>query len=87
MSQHKVKLKVKFIGKRTSLFNQSESRICYELYHSAIIIPYTLLAVNIYMFVATNVGVAGDTINNIYIITYYTEEQIYTYFTLKHLYA
>jgi hypothetical protein len=32
-------------------------------------IQYTLLAVNIYMFVATNVGVAGDTINNIYIIT------------------
>jgi hypothetical protein len=39
------------------------------------------------MFVATNVGVAGDTINNIYIITYYTEEQIDTYVTLKHLYA
>jgi hypothetical protein len=55
------------------------------LYYNTI--PYTLLAVNIYMFEATNVGVAGDTINNIYIITYYTEEQIDTYFTLKHLYA
>jgi hypothetical protein len=50
-------------------------------------IQYTLLAVNIYMFVATNVGVAGDTIKNIYISTYYTEEKIDTYFTLKHLYA
>jgi hypothetical protein len=50
-------------------------------------IQYTLLAVNIYMCVATNVGVAGDTIHTIYIITYYTEGQIDTYFTLKHLYS
>jgi hypothetical protein len=50
-------------------------------------IQYTVLAVNIYMFVATNVCVAGDTINNIYIITYNTEEQIDTYFTLTYLYA
>jgi hypothetical protein len=28
--------------------------------------------------------VAGDIIDNIYIITDYTEEQIDTYFTLKH---
>jgi hypothetical protein len=50
----------------------NDSRSVLEMQHNTI--QYTVLAVNIYMCVATIVGVAGDTIKHIYIITYYTEE-------------